>query len=213
MARRARALILPLALLCALSAAGSALVLAWRAGERASDLGGELEAAQADVARLQRRGARTSTRLVEVSRGLEAVSHPLHASLAWPVDGAVLSEFGPRGCCSTHPGVDLDAPEGSAVRSAAAGVVVAAGWESGYGNRVVVDHGRGLTTLYAHLESIDVDLQTLVTRASVLGGVGCTGTCDGTHLHFEVRLGGAVSDPELWLPDQREDVALLQFGG
>ena len=163
--------------------------------------------------RSNRRDVHSAAALSVLGRRLDAVSHPLHAALVWPVSGAVNSPFGTRGCCSFHPGIDIDAPAGAPVHAAAAGLVVAAGEESGYGNRVVVDHGRGLTTLYGHLESISVRSGEAVTSASTLGTVGCTGICDGVHLHFEVRLKGEKSDPSLWLPEQTRAVAALHWGG
>ena len=166
-----------------------------------------------DVGRLQQRGEHSAAELSILDRRLQVVSHPLHAALMWPVDGAVTSPFEERRCCSVHPGIDIDAPEGAGARAAGAGVVVAAGWESGYGNRVVIDHGRGLTTLYAHLGRVAVAEQEAVTAASVVGTVGCTGSCYGVHLHFEVRLRGAKTDPALWLPEQRRGVASLRWAG
>jgi murein DD-endopeptidase MepM/ murein hydrolase activator NlpD len=77
----------------------------------------------------------------------------------------------------------------------------------------VVEHGRGLETLYGHLGSIDVQTGQAVTAASTLGTVGCTGLCDGVHLHFEVHLYGRKSDPALWLPEQDRAVAALHWGG
>ncbi len=212
MVRRLRLVALVLVVLAAAAVAAAALVSAYAAERSVAELSRKLAVARAEAGDARRRSVTASSRLDTLSRRVRAISHPLHASLAWPVDGAVLSEYGFRGCCM-HSGVDLDAPEGSPVRAAAAGVVVAAGWESGYGNRVIVDHGRGLTTLYAHLGTVDVREQMIVTRASPLGSVGCTGSCWGTHLHFEVLLNEETTNPDLWLPDQQEDVALLTFSG
>jgi murein DD-endopeptidase MepM/ murein hydrolase activator NlpD len=171
------------------------------------------KAAMLDIrGELARADKRSAAHLSVLDRRLKAVSHPLHASLVWPVSGAVTSPFGDR-AYEFHPGIDIDAPAGAPVRPAAAGRVVAAGEESGYGNRVVVDHGRGLQTVYAHLERISVSTGEVVTAASTLGTVGCTGACDGTHLHFEVRLDGRKSDPSLWLPQQSRAVASLTWGG
>jgi murein DD-endopeptidase MepM/ murein hydrolase activator NlpD len=202
--------LLPLALFVVCTAAVAASVYS---GRRASELQSDVASMRIDLGRLQKLNDRSTLDVTILERQLEAVSHPLHAALVWPVSGAVTSPFGPRGCCSVHPGIDIDAPEGADVRAAAAGTVEAAGWESGYGNRVVVDHGRGLETVYAHLGSIDVHPSEAVTSATVVGAVGCTGSCDGVHLHFEIRLHGKTSDPAFWLPSQPRAVAALQWGG
>jgi murein DD-endopeptidase MepM/ murein hydrolase activator NlpD len=190
-----------------------AAVSAVRANREARDAKASIEGIRAELAHADRRDVRSAAELSVLGRRLDAVSHPLHAALVWPVSGAVNSAFGARGCCSFHPGIDIDAPAGAPVHAAAAGFVVVAGEESGYGNRVVVDHGRGLTTVYAHLDRIAVRSGEAVTSASTLGTVGCTGVCDGDHLHFEVRLNGQKSDPTVWLPEQTRVVAALHWGG
>ncbi len=212
MVRRLRSFLALLALCGVVAAAAAALVVARSTGQRVDQLARQIEAARSETRRSRARSLTASSQIESVSRRVRALSHPMFASLSWPVDGGVLSQYGLRGCCM-HPGIDLDGPAGAAVRAAAVGVVLEAGWESGYGNRVVVDHGRGLATLYAHLAAVGVRPGTLVTRATVLGSVGCTGSCYGTHLHFEVRLNGKTSDPLLWLPEQRDDVAALQYAG
>ena len=200
-------LLVPLSLLVLST---TAVAVAVQADHRAAELRSDVAGMRADLGRAQQG---TAWRLTRLRHRVDVISHPLHAALIWPVTGAITSPFGPRGCCSFHPGIDIDAPEGADVRAAAAGVVVAAGPEEGYGNRVIVDHGRGLETVYAHLESIAVQEQQAVTSATVLGGVGCTGYCDGVHLHFEVRLNGEKTDPELWLPSQAPGAASLHFFG
>ena len=209
MVRRLRPLTraaVPLALwtLCIVAA-----VAAVRADREARDAKRSIDGMRAELSSTKQRSA---AHLSVLERRLKAVSHPLHAALVWPVSGAVTSPFGDRGY-SFHPGVDIDSPAGAPVHPAAAGLVVAAGEESGYGNRVVIDHGRGLETVYAHLDRIAVRSGEAVTSASTVGTVGCTGMCDGVHLHFEVRLDGRKSDPSLWLPQQSRAVASLTWGG
>jgi murein DD-endopeptidase MepM/ murein hydrolase activator NlpD len=203
--RRLLRLLVPLSLLVLSAAAVAAAV---QADRRAADLRVDIATMRVDLGRAQQG---TVSRLIRLRRRVDVISHPLHAALIWPVSGAITSPYGARGCCAFHPGIDIDVPEGAAVRAAAAGVVVAAGPEDGYGNRVIVDHGRGLQTVYAHLESIAVHEQEAVTSATVIGGAGCTGYCDGVHLHFEVRLHGESTDPELWLPQQAPGAASLHF--
>lgn len=120
-------------------------------------------------------------------------------SLIWPLTGPVTSGFGPR-WDRLHAGVDIDGVTGDPVVAARAGTVTFAGTQSGYGNFVVVDHGDGMSTLYAHLSRVDVAAGQILERGWVVGAVGCTGTCFGDHLHFEVRLNGVAVDPLLYLP-------------
>jgi murein DD-endopeptidase MepM/ murein hydrolase activator NlpD len=100
-----------------------------------------------------------------------------------------------------HAGLDLAAPLGTLVRAAAAGTVVTAAWnESGYGLCMVIDHGQGLTTLYAHLLETAVVAGDSVSAGQPIAQVGSTGNSTGPHLHFEVRSDGRPVDPELFLP-------------
>lgn len=117
--------------------------------------------------------------------------------LIWPVDGPVVSGFGPR-WGSMHEGIDIAVPAGTPIRSAASGSVVLLQSEAssgGYGNFVCVDHGGGLQTCYAHLSSFGTSAGASVGQGDVIGYVGCTGHCYGDHLHFEVRISGAPTDP------------------
>lgn len=114
--------------------------------------------------------------------------------LGWPVRAAVSSPFGPRGD-RFHAGIDLEARTGTPVRAAAAGLVTWAGPADGFGNLVVLAHGSGVRTLYAHLSRIDVALGSRVRDGARIGLVGATGEATGPHLHFEVRVRGASIDP------------------
>jgi peptidoglycan hydrolase-like protein with peptidoglycan-binding domain len=127
-----------------------------------------------------------------------ALSKParqLAVHLAWPVVGLVGSPFGPRGN-AFHPGIDIVAAMGAPVRAAAAGKVRFAAWNAGgYGNLVIVKIGGGVSAMYAHLSQIDVRPGQTVAAGQQLGLVGMTGNATGPHLHFEVRIHGAASDP------------------
>lgn len=117
----------------------------------------------------------------------------------------VTSGFGTRsdpftGASRTHKGVDVAAPRGTPVGSARAGVVTFAGRNGGYGNLVIVDHGGGMETRYAHLDRIDVQPGAVVEARDALGTVGSTGRSTGPHLHFEVRKGRQAVDPSDLLP-------------
>jgi murein DD-endopeptidase MepM/ murein hydrolase activator NlpD len=116
--------------------------------------------------------------------------------LIWPVDGPVVSGFGMR-WGRMHEGIDIAVPAGTPIRAAAAGSVVLVQSEAesgGYGNFTCLDHGGGLQTCYAHQSSFAVTSGS-VSQGDVIGYVGCTGHCYGDHLHFEVRINGAPTDP------------------
>jgi peptidoglycan DL-endopeptidase CwlO len=127
------------------------------------------------------------------------VATPSAAGLIWPVQGPITSPFGPR-WGGFHPGIDIGVPEGTPIHAAAAGTVIYCGWESGYGNLVVIDHHNSLATAYAHQSRIEVSCNQNVEQGQVIGFSGCTGFCTGPHLHFEVRVNGAPVDPLGYLP-------------
>ncbi len=144
------------------------------------------------------------------ARLMESGSAPLAAGpirggsgsgLIWPVDGPVVSGFGPRhinGSYEFHPGIDIAVPSGTPIRAAAAGTVIFTEPESssgGYGNYTCIDHGGGLSTCYAHQESFAVSAGQRVAQGQVIGYSDCTGYCLGPHVHFEVRINGEVTDP------------------
>ena len=122
------------------------------------------------------------------------------AELYPPLDGAVVSAFGPRlhpilGYTRMHTGIDINGPRGADIFAAASGTVIHAGSYGGYGNAVIIDHGGGMATLYAHQSSIVVSKGQRVLIADLVGYVGSTGLSTGPHLHFEVRLSGNPVDP------------------
>jgi murein DD-endopeptidase MepM/ murein hydrolase activator NlpD len=121
-------------------------------------------------------------------------SAPSASGFIWPVNGPVTSPFGMR-WGRMHTGIDIGVPYGTPIHAAASGRVIYAGWMDGYGNLVFIDHGRGLSTGYAHQSSIAVSNGQDVTQGQVIGYVGCTGHCFGPHLHFEVRVNGTPVDP------------------
>jgi murein DD-endopeptidase MepM/ murein hydrolase activator NlpD len=119
---------------------------------------------------------------------------PSNAGLIWPVQGPVTSPFGWR-WGRMHEGIDIGVPYGTPIHAAAGGTVIYCGWEEGYGNFVVLDHGGNLATAYGHQSSIAVTCGQQVNQGDVIGYVGCTGHCFGPHLHFEVRVDGNPVDP------------------
>jgi murein DD-endopeptidase MepM/ murein hydrolase activator NlpD len=120
-------------------------------------------------------------------------STPSSSGLIWPVSGPVVSPFGWR-WGRMHEGIDIAAGYGAPIAAAAAGVVIYAGWMGGYGNLIIIDHGGGLATAYAHQSSFAVGGGS-VSQGQVIGYVGCTGHCFGPHVHFEVRINGSPVDP------------------
>ena len=122
------------------------------------------------------------------------------AGFIWPVNGSVVSPFGPR-WGSIHQGVDIAVPAGTPIRAAKDGSIAFAQSESssgGYGNFTCIDHGNGLATCYAHQSSFAITSGS-VQQGDVIGYVGCTGHCFGDHVHFEVRLNGTPVDPSGYL--------------
>ncbi|MEK7526514.1 MAG: M23 family metallopeptidase [Patescibacteria group bacterium] len=109
----------------------------------------------------------------------------------WPTQGTISQSF-----YWYHPGIDIANRSLPAVLAADSGKIIAAGWDStGYGNKVVIDHGNGYITLYAHLSKIYVVIGQTVTRGSSIGQVGSTGRSTGPHLHFEVQKNGVRVSP------------------
>jgi murein DD-endopeptidase MepM/ murein hydrolase activator NlpD len=128
-------------------------------------------------------------------RSLRLAAPRAPATLSFPVAAGLGDRFGPRGD-RFHSGIDLLAAAGTAVRAAGSGTVTFAGWSpGGDGNLVVIAHANGVSSWYAHLSRIDVPAGAAVTRATQVELVGATGNATGPHLHFEVRLRGAVTDP------------------
>jgi murein DD-endopeptidase MepM/ murein hydrolase activator NlpD len=127
------------------------------------------------------------------------------SGLIWPVDGPVVSGFGPRtinGSYEFHPGIDIAVPSGTPIRAAADGTVIFTEPEAssgGYGNYTCIDHGGGLSTCYAHQESFAVTPGERVSQGQIIGYSDCTGYCFGPHVHFEVRIDGEVTDPMAYL--------------
>ena len=117
-------------------------------------------------------------------------------SFIWPASGGIT-----QGYSFFHKAIDIANRVAGPILAADAGIITTAGWpdNSGYGNRVVIDHGNGYVTLYAHLSAIQVVAGQRVKRGDVVGQMGSTGRSTGTHLHFEIRQGGALLNPLTFL--------------
>ncbi len=145
-------------------------------------------------------------REAEVSRILESYKYGTAPSgkFMWPVVGRYRSGFGYRihpifGVRRFHSGLDWSAPHGTLVKAGDGGQVIQAGYYGGYGYSIMLYHGGGFATLYAHLSSIRVSVGQFVERGQVIGLVGSTGWSTGPHLHFEVRINGSAQNPLAYL--------------
>jgi murein DD-endopeptidase MepM/ murein hydrolase activator NlpD len=117
-------------------------------------------------------------------------------SFVWPTSGLIT-----QGYRFYHRAIDIANRAGGNILAADSGKVVVAGWvdNSGYGNRVMIDHENGYVTLYAHLSLVQVQVGQTVKRGDVIGQMGSTGRSTGTHLHFEIRSGGVLLEPQSFL--------------
>jgi murein DD-endopeptidase MepM/ murein hydrolase activator NlpD len=120
---------------------------------------------------------------------------PATMNLSWPLGGRITRPYGTRANHPHHSGIDIDGQMGETVRAAAGGEVIEAGVEGRYGKVVMIDHGEGLSTLYAHASRILVRSGDRVDRNDPIAEVGRSGNARGTHLHFELRRNGIPLDP------------------
>jgi murein DD-endopeptidase MepM/ murein hydrolase activator NlpD len=138
-----------------------------------------------------------------VPRVVYAYSGPIPATAArgtgnfgWPVSGRITQKYWTR-----HPGLDIGAPKGTPIVAADSGYVISVGWNtSGYGFMVLINHGNGFITRYAHLSAMDVEVGDSVRKGQIIGRVGSTGKSTGPHLHFEIVQGGVHRNPYGLLP-------------
>ncbi|BEU88437.1 M23 family metallopeptidase [Selenomonas sp. TAMA-11512] len=127
-----------------------------------------------------------------------------NGSMIWPVAGPITSDYGWRihpitGASRFHSGVDIGGDYGDPIYAAAAGVVTYAGWISGYGYTVIIDHGGGISTLYGHSQRVLVSEGQQVGQGTLIAEVGSTGNSTGPHCHFEVRVGDEPTNPLAYL--------------
>ncbi len=127
--------------------------------------------------------------------GTKVISSRGTGEFTWPtVGGYISSQMGQR-WGTVHRGIDIARPSNYNILASDNGVVVAAGNSGSYGNRIVINHNNGYTTLYGHLSSINVEVGQVVEKGSVIGIMGSTGNSTGTHLHFEVEKDGSLVNP------------------
>ncbi|HSR44767.1 MAG TPA: peptidoglycan DD-metalloendopeptidase family protein [Acidimicrobiia bacterium] len=178
--------------------------------EKEAEVAAELEAVKDLLAEVQSDIREVEGELTALEREQEKIEAAIRAaqsaggeklgSLRWPVAGSVSSPFGFRvhpisGVRKLHTGIDMSAGSGVKIVAAGNGVVILASWYGGYGNAVVIDHGAGLSTLYAHQSKLAVSVGQSVSDGEVIGYVGSTGYSTGPHLHFETREFGTPVDP------------------
>lgn len=157
---------------------------------------------------------RAYNELIETSRQIEQMIRRIQSgakvggstgAMLWPAEGPITSPFGWRthpifGTQRLHTGIDIGADYGDTVVAADGGVVIEADWLGGYGNAVIIDHGNGISTLYAHNSQLLVSEGQSVTKGQTISRVGTTGYSTGPHLHFEVRQNGTPVNPLDYLP-------------
>lgn len=115
-----------------------------------------------------------------------------------PCSGTLTSGFGTRNG-KMHNGIDIGAPSGTILHCSASGTVTFAGWQDGYGNLIIINHGNNIETRYAHCKTISVKKSQKVTVGEKIGEVGSTGRSTGPHVHFEIRLNGTPMNPQTYL--------------
>ena len=166
------------------------------------ELTSEIQRLQAEEAARRRREQEEERRRQQATQVVALAG----GSMVWPVPGhmRVTSGYGPRNHPisrrpENHSGIDIGAPTGTYIVAALGGTVIISGWQGGYGNTIVIDHGGGISTLYGHNSRNLVNVGDRVDQGQVIGRVGSTGVSTGPHLHFEVRHNGRHVDPGPYL--------------
>ena len=147
-----------------------------------------------------------SNQIAAQIRSLQTSSGKAPSSMVWPCPSShrITSKYGPRvhpikKTKSVHTGVDIGASSGSSIVAAADGKVITAGYNSAYGNYIIIDHGGGTSTLYGHMSAFVAHNGDQVTAGQQIGKVGSTGLSTGPHLHFEVRINGQHTSPNSYI--------------
>lgn len=163
----------------------------------------DIDAYEKEYDKLNEYAKQIESKIVELQQNTNPYSGGV---MLWPVEGysRISSSFGYRihpifNVQKLHTGIDIPAPTGTVARAASDGIVIYADWLGSYGKAVMIDHGGGIVTLYAHNSSILVSEGETVARGQSISKIGSTGNSTGPHLHFEVRKNGAYVDPIPWL--------------
>ena len=143
-------------------------------------------------------GTKTSAGYVNTATTTSGGNTSLGISLIRPISGTITSRFGARSSIrsSAHTGLDISAPTGTAIKAAASGTVSFAGWKGSYGNMLVISHGNGVQTYYAHCSQLYASVGQSVGQGETVAAVGSTGNSTGPHLHLEVRINGVAYNPQ-----------------
>lgn len=167
--------------------------------------------AEAELKELTEAADKVYDIIVNIEKNKEFVDTYTGGELEWPVDGRYYVSSGYVGRVSPvgngyefHTGIDIPAPEGYEIHAAEGGEVINAGWIKGYGNTVIIDHGGGVSTLYAHNSDLAVEYGEMVERGQIIAYCGSTGYATGSHCHFEVRINGEHTDPWEYLKREQE---------
>ncbi len=169
----------------------------------------QIRKSEEELSRLEKREdelLRLSSSMVDYIKQLQKTSGYVGGAMTWPAPDSreVVSPFGMRihpiyRKLKMHTGVDINARYGTSIVAANKGTVILSGYSGGYGYRIVVDHGGGISTLYAHCSRLFVRVGDGVKSGQTIGKIGSTGLSTGPHLHFEVRKNGVPKDPLEWI--------------
>ncbi len=160
-----------------------------------------------------------TTNLAGRSRSIFARADVNILPSGWPINGRLMDGYGHRsdpfsGEGAMHTGVDISAPMGTQVKATGDGIIVHASWNNGYGRCVIVDHGNGYQTWYAHLSEIEVREGQEIRQGEIVGAVGNTGRSTGPHLHYEVRIHSTPVNPYRFLstvPAMKTGAVAVEF--
>ena len=138
---------------------------------------------------------------INTSANVDYSNTALGISLIKPINGTISSRFGARSSIrsSVHTGLDIAASKGTPIKAAAGGTVIYSGWKGSLGKLVVIDHGNGVETYYAHCNSLVAAKGETVSQGQVIAYVGSTGNSTGPHLHLEIRVNGVAKNPQNYL--------------
>ena len=138
---------------------------------------------------------------INTSANVDYSNTALGISLIKPINGTISSRFGARSSIrsSVHTGLDIAASKGTPIKAAAGGTVIYSGWKGSLGKLVVIDHGNGVETYYAHCNSLVASKGETVSQGQVIAYVGSTGNSTGPHLHLEIRVNGVAKNPQNYL--------------
>ena len=156
---------------------------------------------QVTVASRNSSSSTKTTGSVNTSSKTSTAKASLGITLIKPISGTITSKFGAGSIIrrSSHTGLDISAPKGTAIKAAASGTVTFSGYKGSYGNMIVISHGNGVQTYYAHCSALYLSAGASVSQGQVIAAVGSTGNSSGPHLHLEVRVNGVAYNPQNYL--------------